>query len=86
VSNEDKVLLAIYNECQKESPNISKEVTTAKLDMETGAFNTAIKNLSDSKLIEGANIVLSSGNIVAAFINNVSITDAGKEYVSKNLL
>ncbi len=86
MSNEDKVLLAIFNESKKDSPNISKEVTKEKMDMEPETFNNALKKLNDSGLIKGANIVLSNGNVVAVFTNNISITDAGKEYVSKNLL
>lgn len=86
MSNEDKVLLAIFNESKKDSPNIGKEITKAKLNMEADIFNIALKQLNDSGLIKGANIVYSSGNIVAVFTQNVTITDTGKDYVSKNLL
>jgi RIO-like serine/threonine protein kinase len=86
MSNEDKVLLAIFDESKKDSPNISKEITKEKLNMDPDEFNIALKKLSDLELIKGANIILSSGNIVAVFTKNISITDTGKEYVSKNLL
>lgn len=86
MSNEDKVLLAIFDESKKDSPNINKEITNEKLDMELDVFNIALKKLSDLELIKGANIIFSSGNIAAVFTNNISITDAGKGYVSKNLL
>lgn len=86
MSNEDKVLLAIFDESKKSSPNFNKEITNEKLNMELDVFNIALKKLSDSALIKGANIIFSSGNIAAVFTNNISITDAGKEYVSKNLL
>ncbi|TEB06137.1 hypothetical protein Psch_03180 [Pelotomaculum schinkii] len=86
MSNEDKVLLAIFDESKKDSPNISQEITKEKLNMDLDEFNIALKKLSDLELIKGANIILSSGNIVAVFTKNISITDTGKEYVSKNLL
>ncbi|TEB13584.1 hypothetical protein Psfp_03449 [Pelotomaculum sp. FP] len=86
MSNEDKVLLAIFDESKKDSPNISQEITKEKLNMDLDEFNIALKKLSDLELIKGANIILSSGNVVAVFTKNISITDTGKEYVSKNLL
>ncbi|HBC92236.1 MAG TPA: hypothetical protein DCZ10_04845 [Pelotomaculum sp.] len=86
MSNEDKVLLAIFDESKKDSPNIIKEITKEKLNMDPDEFNIALKKLSDLELIKGANIIFSSGNIVAVFTKNISITDTGKEYVSKNLL
>ncbi len=86
MSNEDKVLLAIFDESKKDSPNISQEITKEKLNMDLNEFNIALKKLSDLELIKGANIILSSGNVVAVFAKNISITDTGKEYVSKNLL
>lgn len=86
MSNEDKVLLAIFDESKKGSPNIGKEITRDKFNMELELFGTALKKLSDLELIKGANIVLSSGNVVAVFTNNISITDTGRKYVSKILL
>lgn len=86
MSNEDKVLLAIFDEGKKDSPNMGREITRNKFNMELDVFGIALKKLSDLELIKGANIVLSSGNVAAVFTNNISITDTGKEYVSKNLI
>jgi len=83
MTNEEKILLAIYEESQKEKPDMGREITTAKLDMDTNTFNVAIKKLSDEGLIKGANIVQSGDRVVAVFTKDITITDAGKERASK---
>ncbi|MGI6492923.1 MAG: YjcQ family protein [Pelotomaculum sp.] len=83
MSNEDRILLAIFEESKKPTPDMGREITTAKLDMDTNVFNMAVKKLSDDGLIKGANIVQSGDRVVAVFTKDITITDAGKERASK---
>lgn len=81
----DKVLLAIYKEYKKDLPNMEINITSKNLEMERDVFYIAIDKLQNEGLIEGASFSRSAKKILITYLNNVTITKLGRNYVETNL-
>ena len=87
MSAKEIVLLAIYNEYQKDLPNMDANITCEKLQINLDEFNMALEKLENESLIKGLRASRGSGNkIIMAFLDNVKPSNAGVHYVQQKLL
>ncbi len=86
MSVKDKVLLAIYDEYQKDIPNMDANVTWSKLQLNKDEFNIALDKLDKEGLINGLRAARGAGNkILIAYLNEVTPSVHGIRYVKQNL-
>lgn len=87
MSIKDKVLLAIYNEYQKDLPDMDKNITFDKLETNKEEFYYAFEKLENEGLINGAHYAKGAGNkIEMAFLNELKPSIRGIAYVEQRLL
>ncbi len=78
----EKVLLAIYNEYQKDVPDMEHNITWDKLEIDKQKFEIAIDKLENENLIVGEDIRRNGHNeILMVFLSHVKPSMRGIVYV-----
>ena len=91
-TTKDKVLIAIYNEYQKDIPNMNS-VSARSLDIELEAFGVAVEKLANEELVNLRNRLEDSirrggtgSKVHSTDIGGAMVTRRGIDYVEKRLL
>ena len=81
---EDKVLMAIFHECQQINPDMNK-LYPAALEMDVNEHGAAVEHLMAKGYIEDAKIVRAGegDDIQYPYMDDVVLTEKGKIYCKK---
>ncbi|MGY5239179.1 YjcQ family protein [Clostridium tertium] len=85
IDTKQKVLIAIYNEYQKDIPNMKENVNSKKLGLESEVFSMSLVKLINEGLIIGVKFTKGGGRILGTFLDNMMITSYGIDYVETKL-
>jgi|GEM_PF-3500774 len=84
---EEKILLAIYTELEKDQSNISGTINSKKLGLDFTVFSEAVEQLLNKGLICNAGVIRAGmcQRPVEVFLSSVKLTRAGKNCVERIL-
>lgn len=79
----DKILLEIYNEYNKDLPDMRNNICASKLNLDKNIFSVSLEKLYEEGLIKGVEFSRGGGKILLAFTNDIKITTCGISYLEK---
>jgi len=82
----DRILLAIYNEFQKDLPDMKYRITYDELHITKEEFYVGLEKLENEELIKDGNYSKNGSKILLAFLDNVKPSVRGIQYVEQKLL
>jgi len=88
LNTKDKVLLAIYEEYQKDVPDMKNNINAKNIGVDLEEYKSAMEKHENEGNIR--NVTFTRGGqgdrILLVFTDNLMITDRGIDYVKENLL
>lgn len=85
LDTKQKVLVAIYTEYQKDTPNMSSNIKAKELGIDGEVFAIALDKLMNEGLITGVNFNKVNNKILATCMDELMMTRGGIEYVETKL-